>query len=253
MPNEFDIEAALAIVEANISKACALAGATRERVTLVAVSKRQSIDSMRRFSQAAKSRNLRVVFGENYVQEATAKRECFPRDKVSFHLIGNLQSNKAKKAVEQFDCIETIDSAKIAVALDKEAAKARRVLSVLVEVNVSNDPAKAGVMCGAQTRKLVEMIIRECKHLCFEGLMTVTAYYEDPQKARGDFAKLRRERDLLLQSPIVEDHFRSANLRFELSMGMSSDYEIAIEEGATIVRVGTAIFGAREAPKEALN
>lgn len=174
-------------------------------------------------------------FGENYVQEFAEKREKLPAlDSARFHFIGHLQSNKAKKAAEIFDVIHTIDSARLARRLNTEldAAPRRESMDVLIEVKLSGEPAKAGA-APEDVPVLVEAI-RACPHLRLLGLMTMPPWSEDAEKSRPYFARLRQ---LAEQNGLPH-----------LSMGMSHDLAVAIEEGATMVRVGTALFGPRRPP-----
>jgi PLP dependent protein len=167
-------------------------------------------------------------FGENYVQEFETKRmELSDCPGARYHFIGHLQSNKTKKAAEIFDFIHTVDSAKIARRLDGDAADAG--IQVLIEVKLSTEPAKAGAAPG-EVPALVEAI-RGCPHLRLLGLMTMPPWSDDAERSRPYFARLR---ELAAQNSLQH-----------LSMGMSHDLEVAIEEGATIVRVGTALFGPR--------
>lgn len=167
-------------------------------------------------------------FGENYVQEFEGKRdELADCTGARYHFIGHLQSNKTKKAAEIFDVIQTVDSAKIARRLDAEAGEAG--LDVLIEVKLSIEPAKAGAAPG-EVPPLVEAI-RGCGNLRLLGLMTMPPWSDDAERSRPYFARLRELAD--------------QNGLPQLSMGMSHDFEVAIEEGATIVRVGTALFGPR--------
>jgi PLP dependent protein len=167
-------------------------------------------------------------FGENYVQEFETKRmELSDCPGARYHFIGHLQSNKTKKAAEIFDFIHTVDSAKIARRLDGDAADAG--IQVLIEVKLSTEPAKAGAAPG-EVPALVEAI-RGCPHLRLLGLMTMPPWSDDAERSRPYFARLR---ELAAQNSLQH-----------LSMGMSHDLEVAIQEGATIVRVGTALFGPR--------
>jgi hypothetical protein len=167
-------------------------------------------------------------FGENYLQEFEAKRlELTDCPGARYHFIGHLQSNKTKKAAEIFDVIHTVDSAKIARRLNADAAEAG--IQVLIEVKLSTEPAKAGAAPG-EVPALVEAI-RGCPHLRLLGLMTMPPWSDDAERSRSYFARLR---ELAGQNGLQH-----------LSMGMSHDLEVAIEEGATIVRVGTALFGPR--------
>ncbi|MEZ4216667.1 MAG: YggS family pyridoxal phosphate-dependent enzyme [Myxococcota bacterium] len=233
----------LAAVRARIAAAARRAGRAPDEVRLVAVSKRQPLERIAA-AVLAGARDL----GENYVQEARDKRDAVlaavagdappPR----WHLIGPLQRNKAAAAVALFDTVETVDRAALADELARRAAAAGRVLPVLLQVNVDGDDRKSGV-----APEGAEALLAACaRHgaLRIEGLMTIPRA-AGPDAARAAFARLRALRDRLRSAP------GGAGLR-ELSMGMSGDFEIAVEEGATSVRVGTAIFGEREdAPRPA--
>lgn len=210
-------------VESRIATAAARAGRQRSDILLVAVTKK--------FPAAvildAYALGLRD-FGENYVQELEGKRtELGACAGARYHFIGHLQSNKTKKAAEIFDVIHTVDSAKIARRLDAEAGEAG--IDTLIEVKLSTEPAKAGAAPG-EVPALVEAI-QGCAHLRLLGLMTMPPWSDDAEQSRPYFARLR---ELAGQNGLQH-----------LSMGMSHDLEVAIEEGATIVRVGTALFGPR--------
>jgi PLP dependent protein len=214
-------------VESRIAAAAARAGRQRSQIQLVAVTKKFPAAIIRE----AYALGLRD-FGENYVQEFEAKRgELADCGGARYHFIGHLQSNKTKQAAEIFDVIHTVDSAKIARRLDAEpgAPGARPGIDVLIEVKLSTEPAKAGAAPG-DVPGLVEAI-RECAHLRLLGLMTMPPWSDDAEKSRSYFARLR---ELAAENGLPH-----------LSMGMSHDLEVAIEEGATIVRVGTALFGPR--------
>jgi PLP dependent protein len=210
-------------VESRIEAATARAGRKRSDIQLVAVTKKFPAAVLREAYQLG----LRD-FGENYVQEFEGKRgELSGCPGARYHFIGHLQSNKTKIAAEIFDVIQTVDSEKIARRLDADAASS---LDVLIEVKLSNEPAKAGAAPG-DVPALVESI-RGCPHLRLLGLMTMPPWSDDAETSRPYFARLRE-----LAAQIGLQH---------LSMGMSHDLEVAIEEGATIVRVGTALFGPRK-------
>ncbi len=178
------------------------------------------------------------VFGENYVQEAKDKIEKTKRQKVSWHFIGNLQKNKAKQAVELFDMIQTVDSIEIAKEISK---RAKKPIDVLIEVNLAGEKTKAGV--GAKNlTKLVHQMAR-LENINLKGLMAIPPLYEDPEISRPFFVTLRR-----LAEKINRENIPGLFLH-ELSVGMSNDFEVAIEEGATLVRIGTAIFGERPPKK----
>lgn len=208
-------------VEARIHEAAARARRDPAEITLVAVTKIFPAEAVRE----AWELGLRV-FGENYVQEFEEKRAELPHlEGARFHLIGHLQSNKARKAAELFDAIQTVDSAKLARRLDE----AGKPLDVMLEVKLSGEQAKSG----AAPEDLPALIdaVAACRNLRLLGLMTMPPWSEDPERSRPYFRRLRQ---------LAERH----GLR-ELSMGMSHDLEAAIEEGATFVRVGTALFGRR--------
>jgi len=208
-------------VETRIANAASRSGRRRSDITLLAVTKKFPASVMRE----AYDLGLRE-FGDNYVQEFEAKRgELGRRPGARFHLIGHLQSNKAKKAAEIFDVIQTVDSVKLAHRLDET----ERPLDVMLEVKLSEETAKAGTNPG-ELAALVEAI-KTCTHLRLLGLMTMPPWSEDPEQSRPYFARLRA--------------LAEQNRLAQLSMGMSHDLEVAIEEGATMVRVGTALFGPR--------
>ena len=222
--------AARADVLARIAAACARAGRNPESVTLVAVSKTVPAEALRDAVAAGLD-----LLGENRVQEAVAKVPEVPG--AQWHLVGPLQSNKAHPALEVFDAIESVDSVKLAARLDRLVPGTRpgRRYPVLVQVNVDLDPAKAGFEPGAVDAAMAELAV--LPHLELRGLMTVGRLTTDPGEARRTFAGLRE----------LAERCRSRwpELGPELSMGMSDDFEVAIEEGATIVRVGRALFGER--------
>ena len=210
-------------VESRIEAAASRSGRQRSDIQLVAVTKKFPASAIR----DAYALGLRD-FGENYLQEFEAKRlELTDCPGARYHFIGHLQSNKTKKAAEIFDVIHTVDSAKIARRLDADAADAG--LQVLIEVKLSTEPAKVGAAPG-EVPALVEAI-RGCPHLRLLGLMTMPPWSDEGERSRPYFARLRE--------------LASQNGLQHLSMGMSHDLEVAIEEGATMVRVGTALFGPR--------
>lgn len=223
----------LARLEERIAAACARAGRPREAVTLVAVSKTHPPETV---AEAA-SLGLRV-FGENKVQEARAKIPECPSH-LSWHLVGHLQSNKAKPAAELFEVIHSVDSEKLVRLLDAAADDAGRSLKILLEVNVSGESSKFGLHPDA-VRPVLE-VANACPRLIVGGLMTMAPFAPEPEKARPYFAKLRELRDRLARE--------TGTPLEELSMGMSGDFEPAIEEGATLIRIGTLLFGERRKPE----
>jgi len=176
------------------------------------------------------------ILGENYVQEAEKKRAWCGRP-VQWHMIGHLQSNKARAAVVLFDAFETVDREKIVLALQRQAREVGKTVEVFIQVNLAAEASKTGASPD-QVLPLVRLAAG-CDHLRCRGLMTMPPFFDQPEKARPFFAGLRELRDRL--RPVCPPN---AVLE-ELSMGMSGDFEVAIEEGATLVRIGTALFGAR--------
>lgn len=178
-----------------------------------------------------------LIFGENYLQEAAGKIPLFPPT-VQWRFIGHLQSNKAKQAVEFFDAVETVDRLKIARALDYHAVLLHKPLSVLIQVNIGREKQKSGVLPEA-LEQLARVIGQETR-LRIDGLMAMPPWSDDPEQSRPYFRELRQLSKQLAAQGLFAD-----NDRIQLSMGMSGDYAVAVEEGATIVRVGTALFGNR--------
>jgi PLP dependent protein len=222
----------VARIQDRIAAACQRAGRRREDVKLVAISKTFPAECIREAYQAG----LRD-FGENRVQEAAAKRPALADLAVTWHLVGHLQSNKAKLARELFHWIHSIDSGKIAQKLDHAAAPSGEKTPVLLEVNLGDEPSKFGAT-GEDVLRLAGQVSRLAT-LELRGLMIVPPFFEDPESVRPFFRRLRE-----LARSIAEAKLPNVSLQ-HLSMGMTHDFEIAIEEGATIVRVGTGIFGER--------
>ncbi len=205
-----------------------------EEITLVAVSKTHPAGSVREAIAAGVA-----DFGENRVQEADSKIPDVGRNAARWHLIGHLQSNKARRAVELFDVIHSLDSVPLARRLERVCEELeRKELPVLIQVDLGHEATKTGIEESAMRELAVA--VRECAHLNLIGLMTLPPFFDDPEKVRPYFRRLRKLRDELSASGLFGDR------QGELSMGMTNDYETAIDEGATMVRVGTAIFGERE-------
>ena len=223
------VAARLAEVRSRIEAAATRAGRDPSEITLVGVSKTVEPERIR----AALDAGL-THLGENRVQEAVEKMKALSDRAPTWHLIGHLQRNKASRAVELFDRIETVDSLRLAQALERGAEEIGRDLRVFVEVNVAEEPQKAGVS-PAETAALVDAI-DVLPWLTVTGLMAIPPRRDDPEESRPAFARMRRLFDELRE--------KRPELR-HLSMGMSADFEIAIEEGATEVRVGRALFGSR--------
>jgi pyridoxal phosphate enzyme (YggS family) len=226
----------LAGIRERIDQAARRAGRATEEIALMAVSKTHPASAILEAIAAGQR-----LFGENRVQEFAAKHEALRNAAgIRFHLIGHLQSNKAARAAELFQSVDSVDSLRLAERLNEAAARLGRHLDVLIEINVGGEEAKSGVApASAELFALIDAHSR-LANLSFRGCMTVPPFTEDAELARPAFRRLREQRDLLRQ--------RSGLELPELSMGMSHDFEIAIEEGSTCVRVGTAIFGAREYP-----
>ncbi len=215
----------LAAVRARIQRALERAGSPERSVLLVAVTKAQPPEPIREAYEAGQRH-----FGENRVQEFEKKRSLLELPGSEWHLIGHLQSNKARRAAQLFGVIETVDSVRLAQRLDEAAAATGRWLPVFLEVKLSPEPVKSG--CTEADLPELAREVAALPHLELRGLMTMPPFTEDPEDARPFFRRLREWGQRL-------------GVR-ELSMGMTHDFEVAIEEGATVVRVGTAIFGERK-------
>ncbi|HEY8563710.1 MAG TPA: YggS family pyridoxal phosphate-dependent enzyme [Pyrinomonadaceae bacterium] len=216
----------LAKIRAQIARAAEKASRNAEEIKLVAVSKTHGAEAVREAIGAGAR-----AFGENKVQEAERKIEQVGREKAEWHLIGHLQSNKARKAVRLFDVIHSVDSIELAERLERICEEEKRAeLSVFVQVDLAKESTKNGIE-EKDLPRLAEFL-RGCRHLKFDGLMSLPPYFEDVERVRPFFRRLREIRELVCPGG-------------GLSMGMSHDFAAAIEEGATVVRVGTAIFGAR--------
>jgi len=226
------VRARLADVREHIARAADRAGRDPSDIRLIAVSKTFGADAVR-----AAAQDGQVDFGENKLQEAQQKRQDLTDLPLKWHLIGHLQSNKAKKAAAEFDVIHSIDSASLLQRVDQAAAAVQRRVELFVQVDLAGEPTKHG----AREDELGAIIeaARNASAVSLIGLMLLPPAVDDPEVARPWFRKLRELRDTLKAQGVP------AGMLNELSMGMSHDYEIAVEEGATFVRVGTAIFGRR--------
>src|SRR6202162_2027093 len=225
----------IASIHERIAAAARRAGRNPEDITLMAVSKTQPPEKI----QEAYNAGLKI-FGENRVQEFSNKIDAL-RDlhDAEWHMIGHLQTNKAAKTAELFRAVDSVDSLKLAEKLDAAARTLGKKLDVLIEVNVGGEAAKSGVATHAPQLEDMLMAAPRLEAVAFLGLMTVPPFTEDPQAARHYFRKLRELRDAIAARNLP------ALAMNQLSMGMSHDFEVAIEEGSTCVRVGTAIFGER--------
>ena len=218
-------------VEERIQAACDRSGRKREDVLLVAVSKTKPVEMIEEVMTAGL-----VDFGENKPQELRDKYEVLPQN-LRFHMIGHLQTNKIKYVIDRVVLIHSIDSIHLAEAVNAEAKKHNRIMPVLVEVNVAHEESKSGFLVEKAENAIRE--IAKLSNIRVEGLMTIAPFVENAEENRQYFVKLRK-----LSVDIAAKNIDNVTMH-HLSMGMTGDYEVAIEEGATMVRVGTGIFGER--------
>lgn len=221
-------------VQKNIRKACEASGRKYEDVTLIAVSKTKPVSLLMEAYECGCRE-----FGENKVQELIDKYEVMPKD-IKWHMIGHLQRNKVKYIVDKTALIHSVDSLKLAQEISKEALKKQVQVSILIEVNVAGEDTKFGVK-PEETEELVREIAL-LPGICIEGLMTIAPYVDDPEQNRQYFEQLKQ-----LSVDIKLKNIDNVNMNV-LSMGMTGDYMVAVEEGASFVRVGTGIFGERQYP-----
>lgn len=219
-------------VQENIKKACEKANRDLAEVTLIAVSKTKPVSML----QEAYDEGVRT-FGENKVQEIMDKYGQLPQD-IEWHMIGHLQRNKVKYIADKVTMIHSLDSLRLAETIESEASKHNRVIPVLIEVNVAMEESKFGISVDEVLPFVQELF--KFPHLRVDGLMTIAPYVENPEENRQIFRKLKK-----LSVDIEEKNINNINMSV-LSMGMTGDYQVAIEEGATMVRVGTGIFGERD-------
>lgn len=218
-------------VNENIDNALKRRKETSNNVQLIAVSKTKPWEML----QVAYDSGCRL-FGENKVQEIMDKYDKLPND-IKWHMIGHLQTNKVKYIIDKVACIHSVDSVRLAEAISKEAVKKNRVIDVLIEINIADEESKFGIKPENAIDFIREISVLPGIHI--KGLMTVAPYVEDSEENRPYFVKMRE-----LSVDISKENIDNVDMS-ELSMGMSGDYEVAIEEGATFVRVGTSIFGER--------
>ena len=218
-------------VEKKVEEACKRAGRERSEVTLIAVSKTKPVEML----QEVYDTGVRD-FGENKVQELSDKYDVLPKN-IRWHMIGHLQRNKVKYLIGKTVLIHSVDSLRLAEQIEHEAAKADTIMNVLIEVNVAGEESKFGTTCN----EAVELVraVAALKHVKIKGLMTIAPFTDNPEDNRIYFKKLKQ-----LSVDIKSKNIDNVDMD-ELSMGMTGDYEVAIEEGATMVRVGTGIFGER--------
>lgn len=218
-------------VEENIIKSCEKVGRDPKEVTLIAVSKTKPYTAI---EEALPSGVL--DYGENKVQELTEKYEILPKD-IRWHMIGHLQRNKVKYLVGKVELIHSVDSLRLANQIETEFAKKNEIANILIEVNMANEESKFGI-----TSETTEQLVREIsklEHVRIKGLMTIAPYTDNPETNRVYFRNMKK-----LSVDITEKNIDNVSMNV-LSMGMTGDYQVAIEEGATMVRVGTGIFGER--------
>lgn len=225
------IKEQIAIIRQRIALAAQRSGRPASAVRLMAVTK--TVDDQRIMQAIAAGVDM---VGENYVQEARRKIELMGKS-MEWHLIGHLQSNKAKVAVRIFDMIHSLDRLELACELDRRSKMAGIIMKVLIEVNISGEDTKRGVPHGDALSLIRD--ISALENLSVRGLMTMPPWFDDPEAARPFFIALRELRDRVAAEKLPRVEMR------ELSMGMSQDYQVAVEEGATIVRIGRSIFGER--------
>lgn len=221
----------LSLVRKNIEDACKKAGRSVDEVTLVAVSKTKPVELLMEAYDAGAR-----VFGENKVQEIMDKYDRMPSD-VKWHMIGHLQRNKVKYIIDKVAMIHSVDSVRLAQTIEQEAAKKNICIPVLVEVNVAEEESKFGM----NTEEVIPFLeeISSYEHIRVQGLMTIAPFVDDPEENRWVFKKLKK-----LSVDIEGKNINNITMSV-LSMGMTGDYQVAVEEGATMVRVGTGIFGER--------
>lgn len=228
----------IADVLERIAQAARRSGRSADQIALMAVTKTHSPEHIRE----AHTAGLRL-FGENRVQEFSGKAVAVSDlTEAEWHMIGHLQTNKATKAAELFQAVDSVDSLKLAEKLDAAAQALAKKLNVLIEVNVGGEEAKSGVAPDSRDLDELLMAAPRLESLEYRGLMTVPPFTEDSEGARAYFRKLRELRDAIAKRKLPATSWDM------LSMGMSHDFEVAIEEGSTCVRVGTAIFGERRKP-----
>ena len=222
----------LAVIRERIRAACALSGRDPGDVKLVGVTKTVPVERIREGIEAGLE-----VLGENYIQEAVRKKEALAGFSVSWHCIGHLQTNKARTAIECCDWIETLDREALAIELNRRAERTGRKIPVLIQVNIGGEKTKSGVLPDELSSFF--KIVSGFDLLDVRGLMALPPFFDQPKRARPYFRQMRELLDMLRQESQWPERLA------ELSMGMSGDFEVAIEEGATLVRIGTALFGSR--------
>ncbi len=227
-----NIEKNIENIELKIKKTCDKTKRKRESVKLIAVSKTKPAEAIiEAFNCGVKN------FGENYIQEAIEKIDEISNPEIIWHYIGALQKNKAKFAVKYFDIIHSVDSVKLAVEIDKRALAEKKIQDILIQINTGREKQKAGILPENAISFFDE--IKNFMNINIRGLMSIPPFGMKKEEAKKHFSLLKETKDK------INSHFENINLT-ELSMGMTGDFETAIEEGSTMVRIGTAIFGERE-------
>lgn len=222
----------LALISRKIAEAAARAGRKPGEVRIVAAAKGQGREKI----EEALAAGIKII-GHNYLQEAYKELPGKVTSDVEFHMIGHLQKNKAGKAVELFNVVQTVDDAQLAEALNRRAEAANRIMGVMIQMNLAGEEQKSGISENEVERLVVA--IRDLRSLKLLGMMTMPPFFDDPDRARPYFGRLRKLRDTLMASGVLTQEMS------ELSMGMSGDFEVAVEEGSTLVRIGTMLFGPR--------
>jgi hypothetical protein len=224
-------------IYSRIRKAAYSSGRNPDGIRLVAVSKTVSAEKIREASASGVS-----IIGESYIQEARNKYSLLSNIPVTWHFIGHLQSNKARFAVKMFDLIHSVDSVRLAEELDICAKKINIIQNILIQINIGREKTKSGI----DEEDLPEFIKEASRfqNISIKGLMVIPPFFDDPERARPYFSSLRVLRDKI-KNMIVSNKIQGVSMD-ELSMGMSGDFEVAVEEGATLVRIGTAVFGERK-------
>ncbi|MFH0825363.1 MAG: YggS family pyridoxal phosphate-dependent enzyme [Pseudomonadota bacterium] len=222
----------LAGIRRRVRDAALRSGRDPESIKIVAAAKGQEISKVRE----AVASGIGII-GDNYVREAQERKGLLSAPDVELHMIGHLQRNKAGKAVELFNVVQTVDDVRLAEDLSRRAGAVGRTLGAMIQVNIGAEPQKSGI-AAAETTGLVESV-RSLPHIRLLGLMTMPPFFDDPEAARPFFAGLREIRDRLISTGTLTSDMN------QLSMGMTGEFEAAIEEGATLVRIGTALFGPR--------
>lgn len=228
-----DIKTRLALIQDEINRTALACSRDPETISLVGVSKKKRAQTVREGVDAGIK-----ILGENYIQEAVDKIETLGSIPARWHFIGHLQSNKAKVAIRYFDLIHTVDTLKLAKEINKQAAKLNKIQEILIQVNISEESSKSGA--DASDAVSLATGIAHLENLLLKGLMCMPPFFDDPEQARPYFRALAEIKHKIEAETIP-------GIRMEhLSMGMSGDFKVAVEEGATLVRIGTALFGERD-------